>query len=347
VRSGRADRPTCFAGSTTSSPPSVARTASRCRGFFALKPMRTAPCGWGRVPPDCSAAERKAGPGRSRARAARPGGARLRRGRAGLFLDAVQPRRHPGQPEATLRRGRRRGLPGGCSVAGSAGRPAQRRMSHGSGHLRPRQRRRLWFATEKGVAAVDPADFHLNSQPPPVQVEAVTYHVPATRPEARERRAASASSNGEVRVSAPFANPLRVPPGTYGLDVEFAALSFSAPEKVRFQYQLEGSGCGLERYRKDRVVRFHQLPPGQYVFRVRAANNDGIWNSTGASLTIRRDLAHEDVARLHVGADAHDAALVEVHEDSSETFGISRVISSWPRFVSRTCSSSSWMWMDE
>ena len=33
--------------------------------------------------------------------------------------------------------------------------------------------------------------------------------------------------------------------------------------------------------------------------------------------------------------------------DSSETFGISRVISSCPRLVSRTCSSSSWMWIDE
>jgi hypothetical protein len=32
--------------------------------------------------------------------------------------------------------------------------------------------------------------------------------------------------------------------------------------------------------------------------------------------------------------------------DSSATFGISRVISSMPRFVSRTCSSSSWMWID-
>jgi len=32
---------------------------------------------------------------------------------------------------------------------------------------------------------------------------------------------------------------------------------------------------------------------------------------------------------------------------SSATFGISRVISSWPRLVSRTCSSSSWMWIDD
>ena len=65
-------------------------------------------------------------------------------------------------------------------------------------------------------------------------------------------------------------------------------------------------------------------------------------------LALRRDLADEDVARLHVRADAHDAALVEVDAAlSSATFGISRVISSWPRLVSRTCSSSSWMWIDE
>jgi signal transduction histidine kinase/ligand-binding sensor domain-containing protein len=135
---------------------------------------------------------------------------------------------------------------------------------------------RLWFATQKGVAIIDPAEFHLNPQPPPVQVEQLTYHVRATRP--------NASGDGEVRLTAPFSLPLRLPPGTHGLDLEFAALSFSAPEKVRFQYQFEGSSPAWKDAGNDRVIRFHQLPPGEYVFRVRAANNDGVWNEAGTSL---------------------------------------------------------------
>ena len=49
---------------------------------------------------------------------------------------------------------------------------------------------------------------------------------------------------------------------------------------------MEGEGEDWKNAGNDRVVRFHQLPAGDYVFRVRAANNDGVWNPTGASLAI-------------------------------------------------------------
>jgi len=143
---------------------------------------------------------------------------------------------------------------------------------------------KLWFATQKGVAVIDPAGFRLNSQPPAVQVEQLTFRVPATKPKAKETRPTNALADSEVCLRPPFSDPLRLPPGTHGLDIESAALSFSAPEKVRFQYQLEGNDREWQNARNYRVVRFHQLPPGEYVFHVRAANNDGVWNQTGASL---------------------------------------------------------------
>jgi len=144
---------------------------------------------------------------------------------------------------------------------------------------------RMWFATQKGVAVIDPARFRRNSQPPPVRVEQLTYRVPLTTPEQRGRGISGASSRDELRLTAPFPQPLRLPPGSYGLEIEYAALSYSAPEKARFEFKLEGQDpSGWEDVRNRRIVRFYQIRPGEYLFRVRAANNDGVWNEAGASL---------------------------------------------------------------
>lgn len=145
---------------------------------------------------------------------------------------------------------------------------------------------RIWFATQKGVAVIDPAQFRLNSHPPPVQVEKLTYCVPLAKPGPKEHRALGASGRNEVHFTAPFPLPLRLPPGSYGLEIEYAALSYCAPEKVQFQYKLEGSGQDWKDVRNRRIARFYQIQPGAYVFRVRAANNDGVWNETGASLVL-------------------------------------------------------------
>jgi hypothetical protein len=64
------------------------------------------------------------------------------------------------------------------------------------------------------------------------------------------------------------------------------------------------------------------------------------------AFALGRDLADQDVARPHFGADIDDARLVEVFSASSPTFGMSRVISSGPSLVSRAITSNSSMWME-
>jgi len=143
-------------------------------------------------------------------------------------------------------------------------------------------RGRLWFATDKGVAMIDPASLRLNDRPPPVQIEELDYYVPATG----ELPASKSSGRGEMRMRAiaPFAGPVVLPAGSRRLEVRYAALSFSAPEKVRFQVKLEGADTDWRDPGGQRVAYFHDLPPGNYTFRVRAANPDGVWNLSGASL---------------------------------------------------------------
>jgi signal transduction histidine kinase len=65
---------------------------------------------------------------------------------------------------------------------------------------------------------------------------------------------------------------------------DYAGLSFTAPQKVRYRYMLEGFDKGWTEAGTRRAAYYTSLPPGRYTFRVQAANNDGVWNTTGAAL---------------------------------------------------------------
>ena len=73
-------------------------------------------------------------------------------------------------------------------------------------------------------------------------------------------------------------------PGRKKLEFTFTALSFLVPEKNRFKTWLRGFDSGWSVETSQRQVSYTNLPPGRYVFRVIACNNDGKWNQTGASL---------------------------------------------------------------
>jgi len=67
---------------------------------------------------------------------------------------------------------------------------------------------------------------------------------------------------------------------------EFAALDYVSPKKNRLAYKMEGfdedwTYCGDRRF-----VTYTNLDPGNYVFRVKGANNDGVWNEEGAALRL-------------------------------------------------------------
>ena len=71
------------------------------------------------------------------------------------------------------------------------------------------------------------------------------------------------------------------------ISFEFAALHFAAPEKNRFAYMMEGLEKEWNEVQNRRFVSYTSLPPGRYTFRVKAANNDGLWNNEGVSVQIR------------------------------------------------------------
>jgi signal transduction histidine kinase/ligand-binding sensor domain-containing protein/DNA-binding response OmpR family regulator len=61
------------------------------------------------------------------------------------------------------------------------------------------------------------------------------------------------------------------------LEFEFAALDIDAPQLVQYQYQLEGLESDWVKPKGRRFVRYTAIPPGDYVFKVRAASSRGEW----------------------------------------------------------------------
>ncbi|HDL18134.1 MAG TPA: response regulator [Bacteroidetes bacterium] len=72
----------------------------------------------------------------------------------------------------------------------------------------------------------------------------------------------------------------------YVFSFEIVALHFSNPEENRYAYKLAGFDRDWINLGHRRYVPFHSLPPGEYVFRVKGSNSDGVWNEAGASLKI-------------------------------------------------------------
>ncbi|MEI6885773.1 MAG: two-component regulator propeller domain-containing protein [Bacteroidota bacterium] len=68
--------------------------------------------------------------------------------------------------------------------------------------------------------------------------------------------------------------------------IEFVALEFTKPEKNRYSYKMEGISDQWIDIGNRRFVPFSNLPPGEYTFIVKGANNDGVWNETGRKLKI-------------------------------------------------------------
>jgi signal transduction histidine kinase/ligand-binding sensor domain-containing protein len=124
----------------------------------------------------------------------------------------------------------------------------------------------LWFATPKGLVEVDPAHFPVNLVPPPVALERFAVDDVAQ---------ALLTADSLLRIKA----------GHVHFQFDYAGLSFSAPQKVRYRFKLEGFDRDWTEAGVRRSAYYTNIPPGRYTFRVQAANNDGLWNTTGAALT--------------------------------------------------------------
>jgi len=135
---------------------------------------------------------------------------------------------------------------------------------------------KLWFYTPGGISVIDPRHLPVNKLPPPVHNEQIV----ADRELRWQNLSGAAASN------------LRLPALSRDLQIDYTALSFVAPEKVRFRVKLEGHDPDWKDAGTDRKAFYTDLPPRHYRFRVMASNNSGVWNEAGDSLDFSVDPAY-------------------------------------------------------
>jgi serine phosphatase RsbU (regulator of sigma subunit)/ligand-binding sensor domain-containing protein len=129
----------------------------------------------------------------------------------------------------------------------------------------------MFFGGTEGFNAFYPSDIKDNPFVPPVVITSFT------------------KLNEEVKFDQPASeiNEIRLTHSDYVFSFEFAALEFSAPDKNRYAYKMEGlDEDWVYTDHEKRFATYTTLPPGRYTFRVKASNNDGIWNEQGASVDI-------------------------------------------------------------
>lgn len=128
----------------------------------------------------------------------------------------------------------------------------------------------FYFGGVDGLVWFDPEAIRDNPYVPPV----VVTHVEM------------GSRSGTRRVRPAGGGRLEVGADEESLSFEFAALSYTDPQRNRYAYRLEGFDEGWVQAGHRRFARYTRLPPGEYTFRVRGSNDDGVWNLEGASLPL-------------------------------------------------------------
>ncbi len=122
---------------------------------------------------------------------------------------------------------------------------------------------RLWFPTVAGASVIDPANIRTNQVAPNVVIESL------------------AADGDLLEPSQPFC-----PAGVRRVELFFTALTLVAPDSVRFRYRLDPFDDDWVKAEGQRSATYTHLSPGQYRFRVLAANNDGVWSAEEASFDL-------------------------------------------------------------
>jgi ligand-binding sensor domain-containing protein/signal transduction histidine kinase len=123
---------------------------------------------------------------------------------------------------------------------------------------------RLWFPTMDGAVIINPTSLQANQMPPPVVIESLVVD------------------------GRPFdlADQVSCPPGSKHFELSYSALSFIAPERIRFRYRLDPYDRDWIEVIGRRSAHYTGVPPGSYRFRLKAISSDGVASHKEAVLAL-------------------------------------------------------------
>ncbi len=136
---------------------------------------------------------------------------------------------------------------------------------------------KFYFGGFDGLIAFDPYQINVNSYIPPVYITKITVF---------DKEPTIGAEKSPLKKSIIHSSKISLRYDQSNIGFEFAALSFTAPQSNRFAYKMEDVDNDWIYTSNNHTVSYAKLPPGKYIFRVKACNNDGLWNETGAELEI-------------------------------------------------------------
>ena len=135
----------------------------------------------------------------------------------------------------------------------------------------------LYFGGNHGFNAVRPDQLFENKRPPPVVItELQLFNKPVL----------VGAPGSPLRRTIDRSDTLVLNHVQNVVSFEFAALDFSAPEKNRYAYRLDGFDKAWQEVGTQYTASYTNLAPGPYTLRVKASNGDGVWNEKGATLVL-------------------------------------------------------------
>ena len=126
----------------------------------------------------------------------------------------------------------------------------------------------LFFGGEQGISAFDPAQLQDNLTPPSLVISAFRIF------------------NEPFRIDQNGGTPLNLSYRQNFISFEFAGLEFHAPQKNTYAYRLEGFDKDWVQAGTRRYASYTNLPGGDYIFRVKAANSDGVWSENALAIPL-------------------------------------------------------------
>ncbi|MEP6999820.1 MAG: two-component regulator propeller domain-containing protein [bacterium] len=136
----------------------------------------------------------------------------------------------------------------------------------------------LYFGGTQGFNTLRPDSIHENTHVPPIVL---------TNFELNNKPVIIGGEGSPLETSITVAPRIVLHHDQSAFTIEYAALDFAAPEKNQYSYILEGLDTEWNEVGTKRTASYTNLPAGSYVFRVKGTNNDGVWNTQGASITLK------------------------------------------------------------
>ena len=133
----------------------------------------------------------------------------------------------------------------------------------------------LFFGGQEGFNYVNPSMLRTNRNVPSVVLTGLRVNNATVMP----------SEDGQIKQSILLADQIDLKHKD-NFSISFVALNYTLSEQNRYEYRLKGVDRDWVVAGKEHTAYYTNLDPGQYVFEVRASNNDGIWSKQGRSVTI-------------------------------------------------------------